>query len=62
MMSREPVRRRAPRPKMREVWYVLTRGSSSDAGKPVLLFLQRETKSNGQFGKLKQLEYAGPPK
>ena len=28
---------------------------SGDAGKPVLLFLQRETKANGQFGKLKQL-------
>ena len=33
----------------------LTRAPSGDAGRPVLLFLQRETKANGQFGKLKQL-------
>ena len=32
-----------------------TRVSSGDAGKLVLFFLQRETKANGQFGKLKQL-------
>ena len=32
-----------------------TRPLSGDAGKLVLLLLQRETKANGQFGKLKQL-------
>ena len=42
-------------PKTREVWYVLHETASAEAGKPVLLLLQRETKANGQFGKLKQL-------
>ncbi len=44
-----------PRPKTREIWYVLDEKMSSDAGKLVLYFFQRETKANGQFGKLKQL-------
>ncbi len=44
-----------PLPKTREVWYVLHESTSIDAGKLVLLLLQRETKANGQFGKLKQL-------
>ena len=44
-----------PRPKTREIWYVLDEKMSGDAGKLVLLFFQRETKANGQFGKLKQL-------
>ncbi len=44
-----------PRPKAREIWYVVDERMSGDAGKLVLFFLQRETKANGQFGKLKQL-------
>ena len=44
-----------PRPKTREIWYVLDEKMSGDAGKLVLFFFQRETKANGQFGKLKQL-------
>jgi superfamily II DNA or RNA helicase len=51
-----PVRAIAtPRPKTREIWYVLVEGTGGDAGKPILLLMQREAKSNGQFGKLKQL-------
>ncbi len=51
-----PVRAIAtPRAKMREIWYVLVEGIGIEAGKPVLLLLQRESKTNGQFGKLKQL-------
>ena len=45
----------SPRPKTREIWYVLDEKLSGDAGKLVLFFFQRETKANGQFGKLKQL-------
>jgi len=45
----------APLPTAREVWYVLHEAPSDDVSKPALLLLQRETKANGQFGKLKQL-------
>jgi len=44
-----------PLAKIREVWYVLHEATSGDGGKLVLFFFQRETKANGQFGKLKQL-------
>ncbi|MEI8376491.1 MAG: SNF2-related protein [Planctomycetota bacterium] len=45
----------APLPKTREVWYVLHENTNDGTSKPALLLLQRETKTNGQFGKLKQL-------
>jgi superfamily II DNA or RNA helicase len=42
-------------PKAREIWYVLQEDLCRDAGKPVLLLLQREQRATGKFGKLKLL-------
>jgi superfamily II DNA or RNA helicase len=42
-------------PKSREIWYVLQERLCQDAGKLVLLLLQREQRANGKFGKLKLL-------
>ncbi len=42
-------------PKTREIWYILHESARADAGKLVLLLMQRELKANGQFGKLKLL-------
>ncbi|MGA2253341.1 MAG: SNF2-related protein [Thermoguttaceae bacterium] len=56
IVSENPVRAIVrPLPKAREIWYVLHEATSGDGGKLVLFFFQRETKANGQFGKLKQL-------
>ena len=44
-------------PKTREIWYVLQETADGDQGRPILLLLQRETRSTGQFGKLKQLNF-----
>ena len=43
-----------PTGRTREIWYILDALSGQNISEPVLLLYQREVRSNGKLGKLKQ--------